>query len=359
MEKNNLFLVLNSSVFITKGATRSTIIYENNYEFIPNDLYDVLLRYNNFKIIDIYKKFDESNHQILSEYLDYLLNKNYILFVKNPNSYPMINTDWDSTFEITNSIIDFSSNLNYKSVISSLSSLGCNTIQFRFFEIVKLSNIENVLKDIENSRIKSIEFIIKSCEYISDNDISILHTNYAKLTSVYMCDSKYEKTLYADKSNLRSIVYTKSKILNEISCGIIHPNYFATNLNIIREGINHNTCLNRKVSIDGNGDIKNCPSMKESFGNIKNTTIEMALNESNFKKYWNIKKDDIAVCKDCEFRNICTDCRAYIENPADIYSKPLKCGYSPYTNEWEEWSTNSLKQKAIKNYDMQDLVIKN
>ena len=98
--------------------------------------------------------------------------------------------------------------------------------------------------------------------------------------------------------------------------------------------------------------------MKESFGNIKDTTLKEALNKKGFKKLWNINKDKIKVCQDCEFRYICTDCRAYIENPEDIYSKPLKCGYNPYTAEWEEWSTNPLKQKAIEYYEMEDLVVK-
>ena len=71
-----------------------------------------------------------------------------------------------------------------------------------------------------------------------------------------------------------------------------------------------------------------------------------------------IKKENIDSCKDCEFRNICTDCRAYIEVPSNYHSKPLKCGYNPYTNVWEEWSTNPLKQMAIEHYGMQHLVNK-
>jgi SPASM domain peptide maturase of grasp-with-spasm system len=98
--------------------------------------------------------------------------------------------------------------------------------------------------------------------------------------------------------------------------------------------------------------------MNDSFGNIKDTTLEEALNHSDFKKYWNINKDQITTCKDCEFRHICTDCRAYIEEPDDQYSKPLKCGYNPYTNEWAKWSTNPLKQKAISFYGLKDLVKK-
>ena len=95
--------------------------------------------------------------------------------------------------------------------------------------------------------------------------------------------------------------------------------------------------------------------MPESFGNIKTTSLEKALEHSHFKKYWNLTKDSIETCKDCEFRNICTDCRAYTERNymnkegLDI-SKPLKCGYDPYTGKWEEWSKNPLKQKAIQYY---------
>ncbi|MEM8527245.1 MAG: hypothetical protein AAGG68_21570 [Bacteroidota bacterium] len=45
-----------------------------------------------------------------------------------------------------------------------------------------------------------------------------------------------------------------------------------------------------------------------------------------------------------------------MEDLEDIYSKPLKCGYNPYTGEWAEWSTNPLKQKAIAYYGMEELV---
>jgi hypothetical protein len=33
--------------------------------------------------------------------------------------------------------------------------------------------------------------------------------------------------------------------------------------------------------------------MKDSFGNIKDTTLEEAINKPGFKKYWNITKDEI------------------------------------------------------------------
>lgn len=54
--------------------------------------------------------------------------------------------------------------------------------------------------------------------------------------------------------------------------------------------------------------------------------------------------------------DICTDCRAYVEDPEDILSKPLKCGYNPYTAEWSEWSSNPLKQKTINFYGLCEMV---
>src|SRR5690606_52193 len=113
-------------------------------------------------------------------------------------------------------------------------------------------------------------------------------------------------------------------------CGKISDKIFFPNLRTYLTSQSCNTCLNRKISIDKDGNIKNCPSMAQSFGNIKDTTLEEALNHRDFKKYWNVTKDQIEVCKDCEFRHICTDCRAYterthFENDIDL-SKPLKCG---------------------------------
>jgi radical SAM protein with 4Fe4S-binding SPASM domain len=64
-------------------------------------------------------------------------------------------------------------------------------------------------------------------------------------------------------------------------------------------------------------------------------TLFKAIEVPDFKKYWSITKDQINVCKDCEFRYICTDCRAYTTNIDNDYSKPLKCSYDPYKGKWE------------------------
>lgn len=38
----------------------------------------------------------------------------------------------------------------------------------------------------------------------------------------------------------------------------------------------------------------------------------------------------IDTCKLCEFRYMCHDCRIYITDKDNIFSKPLKCSYDIY-----------------------------
>lgn len=95
-----------------------------------------------------------------------------------------------------------------------------------------------------------------------------------------------------------------------------------------------NSCLNKKIAIDKSGFIKNCPSSRKIYGHITETKLIDVIDEQ-FSSVWKINKDQIKECKDCEFRYICTDCRAYLKDSCDIYSKPEKCKYNPYEGIWE------------------------
>nr|BFF38224.1 hypothetical protein BACY1_00290 [Tenacibaculum mesophilum] len=92
--------------------------------------------------------------------------------------------------------------------------------------------------------------------------------------------------------------------------------------------------------------------MDAVYGNLKDTKITDVIRQESFTKFWAINKNQIETCKDCEFRFNCTDCRAFVENPKNLYSKPLKCGYDLNTCHWEDWSSNPLKEEAIKHYGL-------
>lgn len=96
------------------------------------------------------------------------------------------------------------------------------------------------------------------------------------------------------------------------------------------ENLLYNSCLNRKISVDEFGMIKNCPSMVDDYGNISDTSLVDVCKMERFKRMWYIKKTDIKICNMCEYRCVCSDCRAFISDKNDLYSKPLKCKYNPY-----------------------------
>jgi SPASM domain peptide maturase of grasp-with-spasm system len=352
-----------------RGATRSTIcdLQRNDLKLIPNSLQEILELHIGKSLNQIKEAYKNEFDEIIDEYIDFLIDNEFAFLTENIDWFPPISNNWDFSSNLTNAILDIDTNSNYlyENILNQLSTFSCSSIQIRFFKSIDLNKLAEILIYLDEikSSIISVEVLIKFSKSTNENELVKLINSFSRLMRVTIYSSKEEKLIQSKIQDQASINFITQDIISEKSCGVVSKNYFTVNMSMFTESINHNSCLNRKISIDVNGNIKNCPSMPESYGNIKDTTLEEALNKPGFKKYWNVTKDMIDVCKDCEFRYVCTDCRAYTERTTfdkdeiDL-SKPLKCGYNPYTNEWAEWSTNPLKQKAIEYYGMQEMVKK-
>lgn len=360
------YFKLFSNCIITRGFSRSLIsdLQRTNSQLVPNSLCEIiefLSKKNKIALLEV--EFGVENIETINEYLIFLVDKNLGFHCDDFDFDNFINleTNFDFPSKISNAIIEYSfleKKISFENLLESLDNLYCKFLNIFFYDTVNLNILKEICDLINQSKITSYELFLK----YSQNHAEILNyfrVNQNKLTKIIFYESKESRM--DNYSELIEVIYIERNLSNR-NCGIVNSNYFGINMQKFTESLNHNSCLNRKISIDKDGNIKNCPSMPQSFGNIKDTTLEEALNHKDFKKYWNVNKDMIAVCKDCEFRHICTDCRAYTEQTdfeGDIdLSKPLKCGYNPYTNVWEEWSTNPLKQKAIEYYGMQELIKK-
>lgn len=330
-----------------KGAKRSVIcdLTRGNIHVIPNDMYDILTS-NKLSIEEIYNYYGIDNKNTIDEYFDFLFLNEYIFLCTKSELtlFPNISLRWECPSIITNAIIDLDDKSQYKlkNVFDELEEMQCQDLCVRMFYSVEFSFLESIVNLLNDNRIKSISLIVKYNENINYDEYISLCKKYLKIEDVviFSCSNTYFSSKRDNKyANISFIV---DNINNSSHCGVIHPSYFSVNLQTFTESQKHNTCLNRKISIDVNGEIKNCPSMTKSYGNIKDITLREALEKEGFKDMWYIHKDQIEVCKDCEFRHICTDCRAYIQDPTNIYSKPAKCSYDPYTATWgEENPTNN------------------
>ncbi|CAD7806552.1 hypothetical protein CHRY9390_01527 [Chryseobacterium aquaeductus] len=346
-----------SNCILVKGFTRSSIVDTQRKEnfLIPNDLYEILYDEKLINFENLEMEFYKSK-QTIKEYKKFLLEEE-LIFECNQNEadfFVPIQKKYSTPSSITNMIIDMSDSLNpfLNKIKNGIEHLGVVALQLRIFDFQEKS-IHDFLDLLEDdSRIYDLQIILKFESKIIPKLEKLLR--YTRINKIFV---------FGGNSNYKNgrVIFIQRDITNAKSCGLIDKNISYINSDIVHESMNHNSCLYKKISIDSDGNIRNCPSMPQSFGNIKDTILEEALQHKDFKKYWNLTKDSIEVCKDCEFRYICTDCRAYTErtntNAEGLdTSKPLKCGYDPYTGEWEEWSTNSLKQKAIQHYELENFI---
>jgi len=321
-----------------KGASRSIIcdLQRNSFEFIPNDLYKIITLFPNMSVPSIKENYNNRFNETIDEYIVFLLKNEFGFYCSEDELvfFPELNLDWDYPARITNAIIDLNKFSNYPllSVFQQLDALNCKDIQIRIFDKREYNQIEKIISYSDGLRIKSIELLICYNKNITQKKLFALSKKYTRIKTIVIHSSHKDETITDPQRRLFiPIQYRKQKLVSEQDCGKVSVKDFCVNNEMFTESQKYNTCLNRKISITTEGKIKNCPSLENSFGNIENVKLEEVCKMDEFRKLWDINKDKIKVCKDCEFRYICTDCRAYIKNKNDIYSKPLKCGYDPYT----------------------------
>ncbi|KFE97279.1 grasp-with-spasm system SPASM domain peptide maturase [Chryseobacterium luteum] len=357
MKYFNLF----SNTLVTKGASRILIsdLQRNLSEIYPLEFNDVIEELKINSIEDILSQYDDESKEIFQKYLDILMEKEYGFITENGwnKSFPPISYEYDNSSLISDLFIELNDILILERIKFSVENLGVKYLVIHSKMYFTIEDFIRIDQTFAGSVLSGIEIFSPYHDKIGKDFIQELNKKTFRIFNLVFYNCKMAP--FKGKDEFRFTVNLIKEDIRITSCGKVDLKYFNTDLSKVLEAINHNSCLHKKIGIDIDGNIKNCPLMPEVFGNINNSSLEEALAKPSFKNYWNLNKDDIEVCKDCEFRYICTDCRAYTERThsneegIDI-SKPLKCGYNPYTAEWEEWSKNPLKQKAIQYYGMQN-----
>ncbi|MDR6371879.1 SPASM domain peptide maturase of grasp-with-spasm system [Chryseobacterium bernardetii] len=355
MKYFNLF----SAILITKGASRVLIsdLQRNVSELYPLELYEIIVELKTNSIEAMMTSYDEESKEIVQNYINLLLEKEYGFITESDwdRNFPPLSYEYHEPSAITNLFIEMEDIGIIKKIYPSIENLGIRHLVIYSLKPLPLKDCIEIDEIFKTSVISGIEIFSPFHQEVNLSFIQALQQNTVRIYSLIFYNSP--KPPFKAKDEYRFSLHFVKDDLKISACGKVELRYFNTNITKVIEAVNHNSCLYKKIGIDRNGDIKNCPLMSESFGNIHKHSLEDAVNQPDFKKYWNLTKDQIEICKDCEFRYVCTDCRAYTENALkDIKginrSKPLKCGYNPYTAVWEDWSKNPLKQEIFNSLEL-------
>lgn len=316
---------------VIKGYQRSVIydLEKNKYFLIPNLMHDLIVKYDGCSIEEIYDKFEDK--LLIDEYINYLIENNLCFFCdeKDISFFTKLNIKWESPSLITNAIVIIGDkNLNLRDIFYQIEQNLCKHI---LIFSKRIECIKELCLLLENSIIKSLDIVLPYENEEQENLLLRIINKHTRIKNIIIYSAKEERKLYFNKILGQQIISTKKNNVID-NCMF---NRFIINLPFFTESQSYNTCLNRKICIDEEGNIKNCPAIKNSYGNIKNITLEEAMNKDGFKNLWHINKDSIDVCRDCEFRYMCSDCRAFIKYPDNIYSQPSKCTYNPYVCLWD------------------------
>lgn len=273
-------------------------------------------------------------------------------------------------------------------VIEDLSLLGCKTVQFIGGEPTMYPKLPELIRYAKQRGIKvslfsNLYYVSeKTFNAIIENDVSVhfsiyasnpkLHDSITQLNSSFDNMINNVKRLLENGVNMtahvvvmkenesnRDEIYSllsdlkitkirydeirkvyggcQSKHLVQNSKVMMDKPNFSTDLKRFNSAFYNNTCWYGKCVISTNGNVYPCEFENTiSYGSVKQNSLVNIISDTVVDKYWYWDFSQVDVCKDCEYRFACKDCRplAYAENGVMVEKNP-RCTYNPYTGVWE------------------------
>lgn len=118
--------------------------------------------------------------------------------------------------------------------------------------------------------------------------------------------------------------------------GNLHTPFLTMNQEVYMDALRSNSYFKRKIFIDDQGRISD-DGANWSRPNIPSklpNAIKMHLSSDDEPDIWNICKDDIAICHDCELRYMCIDQRLPSTCVSGGRHYTTECTYNPYIAKW-------------------------
>lgn len=325
------------------GATCS-LIYdlhrEKAYE-IPSLLGEVFADYQGKTIQDIKEQFNHEYDEGINLYLNELYELDFIFFSNEKDAFiPNDYSNWDYPLEIMNAVIELPTsphNYDVSSALAQLDELGCHHIQLRLVEsgAYDFAYFEALGNELALSRINTIELYLPHSLLENIQQWDVLLNRLLRFQQIIFHSAQKNETLKTMTERGKDRIFTTKQVLDYSHKDLVSKDQMTYNILYFAEAKNRNTGLNRKVTIDKEGNIKNYLSHELYFGNINDLSLKAVINSEDFQKKWMIKKDQIEHCNVCQYRYACTF-NTDLKEVDGVYHKVDDCLFDPYTNQWKK-----------------------
>ena len=230
---------------LVKGYNRGCVydLHRKKYDFLPNELIDILLKWDG-KSISVFKKslLQNSNKAICDEYLDFLIEKEYIFLInkKHLALFTKMNLNWELPAEIYSAVIDVDNPVIFKEcqIVKQLEDLGCKHLLFRFSAANDLIGVNNFLKIYKNTGFHSFQVWIDTAQYsIENKQIQRLCENNPKIIEL----SLFNYLQSSDCGSLENVIFKKyEKIWRDHDSCLVAPFHFQINISLFLENLSYN-----------------------------------------------------------------------------------------------------------------------
>ncbi|GIQ59311.1 hypothetical protein Flavo103_24470 [Flavobacterium collinsii] len=318
-----------------KGAKNGLIIdfQRKTLHKVPNQIIDLIEEYSEKNIYGLFTDFRKSK-AILKNYIRYFLSNELLIVSENTEDYPSLDRNFTKPYILDTIGCEIDASFDFFEFLikNESNELGVNALKL----ILKNNEINNLIKInalLETSKIKNVVIYLEYCKEKLSSIKSLIIDNPRILQVVfYNCNTENESSLIEEK-----FCYEKQsleKIFYNIS--IEHASDFVLDIDIYHEALHHNLMFNRTVFIDAFGNIRKHFSDPKSYGKIIKNSIKKVITNEEFSAFWNITKDEIEICKDCEFRYVCPDGRIpqRVDSEKSNYKSNTHCNYDPYHSTW-------------------------
>jgi SPASM domain peptide maturase of grasp-with-spasm system len=325
-----------------KGYIRSAIydLNRNSYKFVPNSMLEFVNDAIGKSPAEIKEIYGIEYREIVDEYIDFLEKNEFVSWLPEIllERFVPLDLRYDYPAYITNAILDIDSYSVYSvtSVLKQLENLGCKSVQIRSFVCKSIDYFDAILKEFITSSYLAFEIITMFSNDLNELEVNNFIQSHSRIKSIVFHTSPYNKIINQKGENIMgTLAFTKQRIQSPRDCHNNSEAYFTVSISLFSESLSFHPYFNRKVSIDTCGNIKNCSAQDKVFGNIDNRQLIDVINRTDFQELWNVSRDKIVVCKDCEFRYMCNDSTTPTLVSEDVWKLKKECDYNPYIAKWK------------------------